>query len=74
MLFMLMLLLKLENYFWGIEKTTTKRDLAKYLADYFEREFGNMPMDELPEPEEILEQGLDAFESTDNIKLIFEEN
>lgn len=58
---------------------TTKIELAKYLADYIEHElelggFDNYQCYGVPNYFDILERGLNAFESTNNIKLTFEEN
>ena len=45
-----------------------RKDLAKYLADYIEHEY-HWRGDEL---ENVLEQGIDAFESTEDCTIEFE--
>lgn len=53
----------------------TKRDLARYLDDYGVHEddirVGGIKSEDVAD---VLEQGLNAFESVNNIKLIFREN
>lgn len=47
----------------------TKKDLAKYLADYVVHEIDSNPDTDNLEPVDVLEQGLEAFESTENVKI-----
>lgn len=47
----------------------TKKDLAVYLADYLEHEINELPDDWDGNATEIIEQGLEAFESTENVEI-----
>jgi len=50
----------------------TKKDLAKYLADYLETEIQRLDESTVRDDVDIyIERGLEAFESTENCVMLF---